>query len=217
MAVPASAAESSAAKLRKMNSMERLVTEFLAQSKHEGPSDPNPVEWGPLAFQIRIPASDVEGFWRHLGTEGQSRLWAIAIQHRVETTLALPGIQKGTRERVVSKAVEKLEQMLDAGLIRDVSELLAISRVLGSATPIGGQQPNQGPSLTFNIGGANQMKMQDGQTLPGGDDIIMLNLTPRAAAGLQRSNPEPENAERIIDGEMLDVKSLRNMIHPGQE
>ena len=217
MAMPAAAAESSAAKLRKMNSMERLVTEFLAQSQHEGPSSTATIDWSRLAFQIRITTGDVEGFWEHLGPEGQARLWSIAIQHRVETTLALPGIQKGTRERVVSKAVEKLEQMLDSGLIRDVSELLAISRVLGTATPIGGQQPNQGPSLTFNIGGANQMKMQDGQTLPGGDDIIMLNLTPRAAAGLQRQTPETESAERVIDGEMLDVKSLRNMIHPGQE
>ena len=217
MAMPAAAAESSAAKLRKMNSMERLVTEFLAQSQHEGPSSTATIDWSRLAYQIRITTGDVEGFWEHLGPEGQARLWSIAIQHRVETTLALPGIQKGTRERVVSKAVEKLEQMLDSGLIRDVSELLAISRVLGTATPIGGQQPNQGPSLTFNIGGANQMKMQDGQTLPGGDDIIMLNLTPRAAAGLQRQTPETESAERVIDGEMLDVKSLRNMIHPGQE
>lgn len=217
MALPAGAAESSAAKLRKMNSMERLMTEFLAQSKHEGMGDGNPIDWGPLAFQIRISVSDVEGFWRHLGTEGQARLWSIAIQHRVETTLALPGIQRGTRERVVSKAVEKLEQMLDSGLIRDVSELLAISRVLGSQPQTGGQPPSQGPSLTFNIGGANTMKMQEGQTLPGGDDIIMLNLTPRAAAGLQRATPETENGERVIDGEMLDVKSLRSMIHPGQE
>jgi hypothetical protein len=216
MATPARAAESSATKLRQMTSMERLVTEFLAQSEYEGPTAEVAIDWSRLAYQIRIPKEHVEALWDHLGKEGQGRLWAVAIQHRVETTLALPGIQKGTRDRVVNKAIERLEQMLDSGLIRDVGELLAISRVLGPQIPSGNQPPSQGPSLTFNIGAPN-MKMQDGQTLPGGDEVIMLNLTPRAAAGLQKTKEKAENTERIIDGEMLDVKSLREMIHPGQE
>lgn len=215
----------SATKIQQLTYIERLIVEFLAVSlatttekRNEGQeqgqggeadrTDRVVIDWKPLAYQIRMESKDVEALWEHMGEARRAELWQLAIQHRVETAVALPVMQEGTKQRVVNKAIQKLESMLDAGMIRDVSELLSVARYLGGA-PANPNAPVQ--NNTYNIGGS-AMRIGAGETLPSGKDVFILDLSPKTAQNIQ--NNDPQATTRTIDHQMLPVDALRTLVQP---
>ena len=53
------------------------------------------------------------------------------------------------------------------------------------------------------------MRLDKGETLPGGDKIVHLSLSPIVAQSVTRAREI--GLERVIDGEMIDAKTLRTI------
>lgn len=151
--------------------------------------------WGNIAQNLRVPVDYLIGYWRSLEKEDKSRIWFEVLDRRIQNLTAHKTFQENASQRVTGKALAKLELLLDADRIKSPGELLAIARL--RATPTGGTVINFGARL------------DEGQALPGNEEVIMLNLSPRAAANLER--PKAEQATRIIDAEMVKVADLRTL------
>lgn len=167
-------------------------------------------DWLPLAIELKIPAAHLDQFWSQLAPDRRAHLWQLALERRIDNVSNHRAFRQATAERVAGKALEKIELLLDKGFIKSVPELLAVARII----PIAGANPAAPSSpggVTVNIGGPSAMKLEDGQSLPGGEEIMMINLNPRTAKALSTPAAVEENQSRIIDATMLDVQTLRSL------
>lgn len=167
-------------------------------------------DWLPLAIELKIPAAHLDQFWSQLAPDRRAHLWQLTLERRIDNVANHRTFRQATAERVAGKALEKIELLLDKGLIKSVPELLAVARII----PIAGANP--GPptaqaGITVNIGGPSTVKLEDGQSLPGGEEIMMINLNPRTAKALSTPAEVEGNQSRIIDATMLDVQTLRSL------
>lgn len=216
---------------QKLTTIESLLVKYMAEASdfQEMPSEKNKKEphsesesekgkavapvsdWLPLAVELKIPAAHLDQFWSQLAPDRRAHLWQLALERRIDNVANHRTFRQATAERVAGKALEKIENLLDKGLIKSVPELLAVARII----PIAGANPAAPPSspvgVTVNIGGPSAMKLEDGQSLPGGEEIMMINLNPRTAKALSSPAGSEENQSRIIDATMLDVQTLRSL------
>ena len=186
------------------STLERLMIRYLAAGVIKTAEKIEKEHWTGLAHEIRIPVEQVEQLWDGFTEGHRNRIWNEVLTQRIETAVHHPAFRQLTANRVAGRAIDKLEQMLAANLIRNPGELLAIYKTLGMQQAA----PSQGANLTINMGN-NSMQIGDGQTLPGEGAVMRINLNPRTAAALQGEQAVRET--RIIDAEMLDVQSLRGI------
>jgi hypothetical protein len=99
-------------------------------------------------------------------------------------------------------------------MIKDTGELLAVAshaRKANTDKPTG--QPQGGATVNISIGG-DSMGIE-GNGLPGAGAKMTLDLTPRIAQNLaQRTGPQAESGQRVIDGQMLSAQELREALEP---
>ena len=194
--------------------LDKLIVNYLAeitQVIRESDIDPALISeeqkirlWGVLAQQLRIPTEYVVEYWATKTAAERARLWMGVLDRRIQNLAANNAFQVNTAERVTGKALDKLEAMLDGNLIRNPGELLAIARLRTGPSPA--------TVIHNNFGGA---MLAPGQTLPGNEGVIMLDLSPQVTANIQR--PQTAAETRVIDAEMIGVKDLRELAIPPRE
>lgn len=185
--------------------LDKLITNYLAEvtmvtreSELENQTPEKEIQiWGPLATNLRLPVEYLIQYWNSKVQTARAVIWLGVIDRRIQNLAAHQTFQAGAADRVVHKAMDKLEALLDGNLIRNPGELLAIAKL----------RTNTAPSTVINnFTGAT---LAQGQTLPGNDSVIMLDLSPQTARRI--TEPPRQKEERIIDATMIGVKDLREL------
>lgn len=162
--------------------------------------------WAGLAGQLRVPFEHILDYWNQKSEHSKKELWKRVLKMRIESVAAHPAFRAQTMSRVAGKALDKLEYLMDSGLIRSPAELMAIARLAAPAQSPGGQ--NAGVVVNFN-GGGGAMTLASGQSLPGGEGVMTLQLSPRSRVGEQRKEPGADS--RVIDAAMVTASALRDI------
>ena len=187
--------------VKTIRSLESLMVSFLAElTKVESKEEVVESTWIVLARQLVVPLEHLTGYW---GIANQDAIWARVLDRRIENVAANQAFRGASRDRVAYKVINRIEALLDQNMVKDVGELAAIYRLTASPNGIG-----NGQGVTVNIGDS-AMRLENGETLPGGDKIVHLSLSPIVAQSVTRAREL--GGERVIDGEMIDAKTLRTI------
>lgn len=170
------------------------------------------VEWNTLAKRLGTRMEFLLASAAAMNEDGS--LWVDVLGERIRRTWAAKIFRDITWEKLESQAVGKLLLMLDAGVIRDAGELLAIAsaaRRSGGMTPPPQSPPGGGGNMTMNIGFGLGVPTGD---LPEAGSRLSIDLSPRTAAALSKvaARPEGDKGNRVIDSEMVTAEELRNML-----
>lgn len=186
--------------VKTIRSLESLMVSFLAElTRVESREEVVESTWMRLARQLVVPLEHLTGYW---AMANQEALWARVLDRRIENVAADQAFRAGARDRVAHKVIDRIEHMLDQKMVKDVGELAAIYRMTS------GVGSGAGQGVTVNIGDST-MRLDKGETLPGGDKIVHLSLSPIVAQSVTRAREI--GLERVIDGEMIDAKTLRTI------
>lgn len=168
----------------------------------------------PLADRLRTPTSMILDALNSIGEEAREALWAQVIERRIRHAAASGVFVAANWEQLEAGTVAQLLRLVERGLIKDPSELLAISRVAN--------QINRGPTSPGPGAGTHgqntTIQFFSGQPVegpvPGADSPVMrIDLSPRTASALMRKPPvdQDEGRTRVIDHERVDAEELRHI------
>lgn len=201
-------------------SMRKLMVSYAAHVS--GAESMESIGWDALATKLQVPVGAVEGALESLNPNERNELWGEIVERRVERANANAVFTRVGWEQVESKAVATLERLLTGGLIRDPSELLAITKVanqVNGGQSLGGSRGRSNEAtVNFNIGFNGSSNSNNGEDGEGGDDMnhipgnlgsMKIDLSPRSAQAMQQARQMRD--ERIIDAERVDVETLRTL------
>lgn len=187
-----------------LKSLEQLMIAYLAEvTSVREVGGVRESDWQNLANRLAIPTGHVTGYWEAIGEERRESIWASVLDRRILNTRSHQLFRANTADRVASMAMDKIENLLASGMIRDTNELIAVVRM---ASP----QPKQGVSVSINAGD-ELMRLKAGESLPGGDKVIRISLSPAVAQSVTRSRIAEDGGFRVIDAEMIGSEELRNI------
>ena len=134
-------------------------------------------------------------------------LWQEVLAERIRRASSARVFRDVSWERVESKAVGKLAQLLEKDAIRDPGELLAVAAAARKVNVGSDGGGGTGQGVTVNINGVDSMAGENG--LPGAGAKMTIDLSPKVATSLGQRMAQKQMGERVIDGEMLTAKELR--------
>jgi hypothetical protein len=136
------------------------------------------------------------------------------LNERIKRATAAKVFRDNSWERAEQKAVTKLVDLMEANLIRDPGELLAIANAARRVNEGPASGGSGGNHLTVNLSANNGADpMMDANGLPPAGAKMTIDLSPRLATSLQnRGAPVAPHGERVIDGEMISAKELRGVL-----
>lgn len=171
------------------------------------------IKWSQLAQRLGTREEFLKQSAEEMNREPVGNLWHDVIGERIRRAGSAKLFRDLTWEKLESQALEKLLYLLDAGLIRDAGELLAVANI---ARKSGGTQPSAPPQgggnmTQFNIGFGGGVPTGD---LPEAGARMTIELSPRAAEALNRAPARRinEDGKRVIDSQMVTADELRNLL-----
>lgn len=194
-------------KFQDLPPVQKLMVEYLAASVFKNLQE---VDWEPVAVQLHLESRDFVEMVESFGEEILGKLWLLAVNRRIESLSAAKPLQNSSESRIRSKALIALEGMLDNKMVKDVNELLSIAAAIQKNDRANQPAlPNAGVVINnFGASGQNPVIFGAGQTLPSGEQMMVLDLSPHTLRALQNTKPEEQKTHRVIDSDMLGVDDL---------
>lgn len=190
--------------------LERLLVNYCASQT--AAEELENVDWGLLARRLGTRAAFLKEA-AEVGNGG-GELWDKVIQERIKRALATKSFRDVTWERLESKALDTLFRLADRNLIRDPGELLAVASAARKINTNEGAGAGGGNHVSINLGVGD---MSGNGELPASGARMTIDLSPRSAAALSGRTLPDRNPERVIDGEMIGAKELRDILEKGYE
>lgn len=168
------------------------------------------MDWRGLAKRLgtrpEFLAEAAEAIDAHLAEHGG--LWREVIESRIKRANTAKVFRDSSWENLEALAVAKLVDLATRNLIRDPGELLAIATAARRTNEGQGGGSGGGNHLNLTINNGADAMSDNG--LPPAGAKMTIDLSPRVASALQtRAQQVAPHGERVIDGEMISAKDLR--------
>lgn len=169
------------------------------------------VAWAPLAARLGSRAEHLQQAAQVANSDGA--LWTEVMQERIKRVGADRTFRDVRWETLENRTLEMLVRLVEANMIRDAGQLLAIAnaaRRINVNEPTGGSGMSQNVNISF---GANPE--QNG--LPPAGTVMKIDMSPRMAQTLASKSERMPGGGRVIDGEMLTASELRSVLDEHME
>lgn len=142
--------------------------------------------------------------------EESGGFWQEVLHERIRRVGSSRTFRDVSWERLESKTLELMLKLVESGYIKDSGALLAIaahSRKINVQDSSGSQSITQQTqvNVTFASGAEGE------SALPPAGSRMAIDLSPRLATALASKQQAQTRSSRIIDGEMLNAKELREL------
>lgn len=181
----------------------KLLVDYCAS--HISATQLSEVDWTGLGYRLGTQKEFLQQVAQVLDQNGM--LWQEVLAERIRRASSARVFRDVSWERVESKAVGKLAQLLEKDAIRDPGELLAVAAAARKVNVGSDGGGGTGQGVTVNINGVDSMAGENG--LPGAGAKMTIDLSPKVATSLGQRMAQKQMGERVIDGEMLTAKELR--------
>lgn len=171
------------------------------------------MKWQNLAVALGVRVETLEATAAEMEAKSEGGFWMEVLTERIKRVGAMATFRNVSWERLESQTLAMLVNMAERGLIRDAGELLAIASAARRVNEPQGHGGSGNTNVMVNIGDGAMTR--DG-VLPGGGAQIAIDLSPRLAQKLAIPREE-RTGPRVIDGEMLNAKELREALIMNQK